>query len=116
MSGLQGYGRRRTVPQDGQAKAGGDYEKHQNIPENLMRISRVRTTDFRTTAGLKRPLEAGRPTRGGSMTGLERLEANQKAEATNADEWVRGLSVTALRGIAGDLARDLAWDRKGALA
>ena len=65
-----------------------------------MRMARVRTTSYRTDG-------AARP-----GTGLDWLEANQKAEAANADKWVAGLSVTALRGIAGDLGREFSHDRK----
>jgi hypothetical protein len=65
-----------------------------------MKTAKVRITSYR-------PAAAARPD-----TGLERLAAIQEAEKADADKWVSGLSRTALRGIAGDLARDFSWDRK----
>jgi len=77
-----------------------------------MRLAKSRTTNYRTSAGGSPPLERQGATRGGSMSGLDRLESIQKEEAANADRWVSGLSPDALRGIARDLGKELSWDRK----
>jgi hypothetical protein len=46
------------------------------------------------------------------LSGLDRLERLQKEEARNADKWVEGLSETALRGLAADMAKEFPSDRK----
>lgn len=75
-----------------------------------MRIAKVRIT----RPGGSPPVEAAKPTTGGSvrMSGLDRLERLQKEEAANADKWVAGLSETALRGLAADMAREFPSDRR----
>lgn len=69
-----------------------------------MRIAKVRTTNFRA-----------RGTGRAAVTGLDHLAAAQAADARAADAWVTGYSETALRGIARDLSRDFAHDRKDPL-
>lgn len=49
------------------------------------------------------------------QTGLDRLERLQKEEARNADKWVAGLSETALRGLAADMAKEFPSDRRDPL-
>lgn len=64
-----------------------------------MRLSKIRTTNYG-------------PAREPGKTGLDFLSAAQAAEARNADAWVSGYSDTVLRGIFGDLSRELSFDRK----
>lgn len=79
-----------------------------------MRISKVRITDYRPPgAGSRPPLE--RPvaaTRGGSMTGLDHLAANQRKDAAEHEKAVECYDEETLTAIAMDLRQRRAWDRK----
>ena len=79
-----------------------------------MRISKVRITDNRPpTAG--KPSPVGRrtaATTGGSMTGLDYLEAIQKKEAAEHDRAVRDYAPRTVEAAWNDLAGRDCWDRK----
>ena len=74
------------------------------------RIPKVRIT--RPGAAAQKPLERAGVTRGGSMTGLDHLDAAKTADDRNADKWVDGLSLTALKGIWEQFKRNYAHDRR----
>ena len=77
-----------------------------------MRISKVRITDHRPRAGRQSPLEADRLSRGGSMAGLDYLEAAQKREAAEHDKAVRDYDPQTVEAAFMDLAGRPVSDRK----
>ncbi|MFZ9938223.1 MAG: hypothetical protein ACO3JG_14385 [Luteolibacter sp.] len=78
-----------------------------------MRIAKVRTTNFRPTAG--KPSPVGRrtaATTGGSMTGLDHLAAIQRREAAEHDRAVAGYLPETVAAAFEELRRRAAYDRK----
>jgi hypothetical protein len=78
------------------------------------RIAKVRITDHRPpTAGKPSPVEKRRAsTTGGSVTGLDYLEAIQKREAAEHDRAVRDYAPHTVEAAWNDLAGRECWDRK----
>lgn len=79
-----------------------------------MKLAKVRITDNRPTrAGAISPLDgAARRTNGGSMTGLDYLEAIQKREAAEHDKAVRDYDPRTVEAAFMDLAGRPAHERK----
>lgn len=77
-----------------------------------MRISKVRITDHRPRAGGNSPVERRGATTGGSMTGLDYLEAIQKREAAEHDRNVRDYEPETVEAAYMDLAKRPAHERK----
>ena len=78
-----------------------------------MRISKVRITDHRPTAGKPSPVvRRTAATTGGSMTGLDYLAAIQKREAVEHDKAVRDYAPHTVEAAWNDLAGRDCWDRK----
>ena len=78
-----------------------------------MRLSKVRITDNRRPgAGKPSPLERPGATRGGSMTGLDHLNANLAREAAEHDRAVRDYTPAVAEAAFNDLSARGAWNRK----
>lgn len=78
-----------------------------------IRFPKVRITDNRPRAGSPSPLERTTcATRGGSMTGLERLATYQQREAAEHDRAVRDYSPDLVATAYDDLDSREAWNRK----
>lgn len=78
-----------------------------------MRIAKVRTTNFRPTAG--KPSPVGRrtaATTGGSMTGLDQLDTIQRREAAEHDRAIASYPPELVAAAYEDLHRRNAYDRK----
>ena len=78
-----------------------------------IRPAKVRVTNYRPPgAGASRPLERATVTRGGSMTGLDHLDAINRQEAAEHDRAIADYDEDTLLAIACDLGKRYACNRK----
>ena len=76
-----------------------------------VRFSKVRVTDYRPAGvGRKSALEAGRLTRGGSVSKTDRMTASQAREAAEHDRAVADYSPRLVEAAWNDLAGRVAYD------
>ena len=83
--------------------------------KRIIKFPKVRITDNRPTAAKSSPVErrAGATT-GGSVSGLDYLEAIQSREKAEHDRAIRDYDEDTLLAAAEDLAKRRAWDRRNA--